>query len=491
MSISGGRGPQSVYLSYLSVGVGATVLMLIAIPLVASLGHFPVQWAVIWTAFGCTAATTGTVLLLPWPNLVDTLRGQRLLCAWSLVDVGAIGAVIAATGGTGSWFWVAFVLTTVFFAAGYSWTYQLCLLVATLTTYAFAVVAAGSPLGSTQNLWRVAVIVASFALASFPSLEMRRQTEEHERAREEAHRLAQRLEQREAWWRALIERTTDPILVLDANREMIFVSPAFELVLGYPPEQVRGLDLPTVVHPEDLEDVRVAMALVADGRPTSAVQCRVRRQDGEWRHLEVSFTAVATPGGGSIVANLHDVTKRVEAAAALTHQATHDPLTGLANSRAFYHGLHAGLALARRRSVPLALLLVDLDRFKEANDTFGHAFGDQLLIGVARRLEATLRGADVIARLGGDEFTAVLTTGGDPAGATIAARRLWESLGATMVVAERPLDVHVSIGIACFPDHGDNPDELLRCADHAMYRAKRSRSGVALYQPSAAPQPLA
>lgn len=480
-------GPHSVYLTYVAVGVGATGLMLAAIPVVCALGPFPIDWAVIWTTFAVVAAGTVVVLLLPWQRLVARRAGQLVLYAWSVLDVGAVGAVIAASGGEQSWFWVVFVLTTVFFAVGYPFSGQLLLLVATIGTYLAAVAATGGPVATAVDLWRIAVVVAAFVLASFPSLRLRGQTVEQERARREADLLAARLEQQETWWRSLIEHTTDPILVFDDARNLVFASPAFESLLGYPPEEAMGTDLTSLIHPDDVEDVRMAPAMLGDGRTSARTTCRVRRKDGKWRHLEVSFAAITAAGDNSLVANLHDVTKRVEAEAALSHQATHDPLTGLSNSRAFYHSLAVSLSGAVRRAESLALLLVDLDRFKEANDTYGHAFGDQLLIGVARRLEATLRGADVIARLGGDEFTAVLTTGADPAGTIVAARRLSEALGATMVVAGQDLRLKVSIGVACFPEHGHDPDELLRCADHAMYRAKRTGSGIVVYEPNPAP----
>lgn len=488
MKLRGGAGPHSIYLSYIAVGVGATALMLVAIPVVCYIGPFPVDWSIIWTAFALVAAGALVVMALPWRRMVSRQVGQLTLYAWSLLDVGAVAAVIAATGGVHSWFWVVFVLTTVFFSVGYPFGGQLLLLLGTVGAYLAAIVAAGSPVASPVVLWRVSAILASFVMASFPALELRRQTAEHQRAKQEADQLAARLEQRERWWRSLIERVADPIVVFDHARNIVFVSPAFESLLGYASTDAADLDLSTVVHPDDLRRVQDAVARVGAAQPRNEVLCRVRRKDGAWRHLEVSFsTTGADATTASVVANLHDVTKRVEAEAALTHQATHDPLTGLSNSRAFYHSLDLSLAVAKRQLHPLALLLIDLDQFKLANDTFGHAFGDQLLIGVARRLEATLREADVIARLGGDEFTAILTSGGDPVGAMAAARRLSAALGAGLVIAGRPLHVRVSVGVACLPEHGDDPDELLRCADHAMYCAKRAGGGAALYQPEPAP----
>ena len=483
MSIRGGGGPHSVYLSYVVVGVGATVLMLVVIPIVAYVGPMGVDWDAVWGAFGAAAAGVVVIALLPWSRLFESQAAHWVLYAWSFLDIGTVGAVIAGTGGQRSWFWVAFILTTVFFSVGYPPAGQFSLLVATMATYLVAVACGGTPVFTTETLWRVAVIAAAFVLASFPAAELRRQTADHERARREADELTARLEQRERWWRALIEHNGDPIVVFGEERRVSFVSPAFERVLGYPPTEVLGEDLSWVVHPEDMGVVEAAALVAGEGAfPATEAVCRLRRSDGQWRHVEVCFAAIDVGAEGRLVANLHDVTKRVEAEEALSHQATHDPLTGLANSRAFYGCLSSSLAVAKRRGEPLALVLVDLDRFKEANDTFGHAFGDLLLVAVGRRLEATLREADVIARLGGDEFTAVLATGADPVGAAAAGRRLWEALRRPMTVLDRSIELEVSVGVACWPDHGQDPDELMRCADHAMYRAKRSGGGVWVYE---------
>ncbi|MGH9081986.1 MAG: diguanylate cyclase domain-containing protein [Acidimicrobiales bacterium] len=463
------------------VGLVATVSMMCVIPVVVYVGAIPVDWTVIWVAFAATGAVSGVMAALPAGRLGGHRSGQRVLYLASLVDIGAIGAVVAVTGGERSWFWVVFALTTIFFSTGYPFGGQLVLLVATLTTYLAAAAAAGSDLGTVGTGWQMVVLVATFVLASFPSTELQRRTAQHEHARREADHLAARLEQRERWWRALVEHTSDPIVVFDETRHIVFASPAFEALLGFTPDEAIASHLAEVVHPDDLADLRVAAMEVDRDRPSTQSLCRLRHKGGEWRHVEVSFAAVPDIVEGSVVANLHDVTKRVEAEAALSHEATHDQLTGLANSRAFYGALDTSLAVARRQGSHLALLLFDLDRFKEANDTFGHAFGDQLLIGVARRLESTLRGADIIARLGGDEFTAVLTTDADPIGAAAAARRVCQALGETMVVAEQPVSLKVSVGVACWPDHGQVASEVLRSADEAMYRAKRSGCGVSFF----------
>jgi diguanylate cyclase (GGDEF)-like protein/PAS domain S-box-containing protein len=166
------------------------------------------------------------------------------------------------------------------------------------------------------------------------------------------------------------------------------------------------------------------------------------------------------------------------------HQALHDPLTDLPNRVLLHDRLGQAIASARRepQHQPVALLVLDLDRFKEVNDTLGHHAGDRLLQEVGQRLRGALRESDTVARLGGDEFAAVLPDT-DAASAAIAAAKLQAALEMPLVLEGRVLSLGASIGIAAYPTHGEDADGLLRCADMAMYTAKRAQSGVATYAP--------
>lgn len=165
-------------------------------------------------------------------------------------------------------------------------------------------------------------------------------------------------------------------------------------------------------------------------------------------------------------------------------QATHDALTGLPNRSFLQRRLEQATYTARKGNVPAALLLLDLDRFKEVNDTFGHDVGDLLLQEISPRLQRYLRPTDLIARLGGDEFAIVLPAT-DAAGAIHAARTLLGALDVPFLVDDHAFDIGGSIGIALTPQHGFDVTTLLRCADVAMYVAKRSQSGHAVYTPEA------
>jgi diguanylate cyclase len=170
-------------------------------------------------------------------------------------------------------------------------------------------------------------------------------------------------------------------------------------------------------------------------------------------------------------------------AAASSHQALHDSLTGLPNRELFADRVGQAIRAADRELQPAALLLLDLDRFKDVNDTLGHHHGDQLLCEVGTRLEAALRQVDTVARLGGDEF-AVLVPGATAEGAAAVADKLRTALHAPLTLDGVTLDLDASIGIAVYPDHGNDTAELLQHADVAMYSAKQTHAGFMVYDPA-------
>jgi diguanylate cyclase len=166
------------------------------------------------------------------------------------------------------------------------------------------------------------------------------------------------------------------------------------------------------------------------------------------------------------------------------HQATHDDLTGLPNRTLLRDRIAQATRQADRELVPAALLLLDLDRFKEVNDTLGHHYGDQLLIQVGQRLQAALRDVDTVARLGGDEFAVLLPRIETAEGAVAVARKLQAALEEPFVLEGLSLDMEASIGLAVYPEHGSDPDELLQHADIAMYVAKETHAGFVLFDPT-------
>src|SRR5713101_6285102 len=190
------------------------------------------------------------------------------------------------------------------------------------------------------------------------------------------------------------------------------------------------------------------------------------------------------------IATVRDISERKAHTDALEYQALHDGLTGLPNRTLFGDRLRQALLGARRNQMMFGVLLLDLDRFKDINDALGHDRGDNLLQEVASRLKGVLRATDTIARLGGDEFAVVSTDAKHPDNVVAAARKILASLEGTFTIGDHTVETGASIGIAMYPIHGDDPGTLLRRADVAMYVAKKSGGGFAVYSPEHEAQTL-
>ena len=286
--------------------------------------------------------------------------------------------------------------------------------------------------------------------------------------------------ERERRFRSVVQATNDVLALLTPAGAVAFVSDSVSDVLGWSREDLLGRPAQELLHPEDADLFTDAGEPITHvDAPSQVFLVQARHRDGGWRHLEVSSSdRRGDPVIGGLLLTARDETERLELQRRLAHQATHDELTGLPN-RAALLGRGAELLTGPAR---LSVLLLDLDRFKEVNDTLGHSYGDRLLAQVGPRLQPLLREVDLLARLGGDEF-AVLLPGVTAPTARGVALRIREALGAPFPVDGLVLDVGASIGIAV----GAGPGQigtLLRQADVAMYVAKGRRSGVELYDPS-------
>jgi len=242
----------------------------------------------------------------------------------------------------------------------------------------------------------------------------------------------------------------------------------------------------TYMHVDDISLVQ-ARLLILSQTPgaVDTLEIRIQHADGSWRTLEaIGVNRLDDPVIRGIIVNSRDITERVQLEAALQRQALYDGLTGLPNRTLLEDRLRHALLAAKRESHPLALLLLDLDQFKDVNDTLGHQSGDLLLQQIGKRLSAAVRQSDTVARLGGDEF-AILLPGTDVAGATLVARSVLSALEPMVLVDDQTLAVSGSIGLAVSPDHGTDEQTLLRHADIAMYTAKRARSGYSVYAAAA------
>lgn len=224
------------------------------------------------------------------------------------------------------------------------------------------------------------------------------------------------------------------------------------------------------------------LAALRTRQPQRHVTIGIRREDGIQRWLQIDSVPLLGADGEAllVVSSVLDVTAHRQTMEVLQHQALHDALTSLPNRTLLYDRLSQAIAAARRTGEALSLLLLDLDRFKDVNDTLGHHYGDLLLKQVGPRLRTALRQNDTIARLGGDEF-AILLPGTEHLGATETARKVLTAMDEPFFINGHRFDVGASIGIALHPAHSSDPDTLLRHADVAMYVAKRANCGYAVY----------
>jgi diguanylate cyclase (GGDEF)-like protein len=221
-------------------------------------------------------------------------------------------------------------------------------------------------------------------------------------------------------------------------------------------------------------------------------ELRCRRRNGQMVDVELSVAPTRHADGRvrGVVGLLVNVTERKRLERKLQYQAQHDSLTGLPNRDLLSQRLAEALTAAAPRGRKTGLLLIDLDKFKEVNDTLGHACGDQLLAQIGPRLiTGALRGNDTVARLSGDEFAVLLPDIADIDAAVAVGERVLSALHSPFPVGDTTADVAASIGIAVSPVHGDNPTDLLRHADTAMYEAKEAAVGVAVYEPDRTERP--
>ena len=286
--------------------------------------------------------------------------------------------------------------------------------------------------------------------------------------------------------RALVDASPVAIIELDRTGVIREWNLAAQRLLGWPADEVVGRPLPHNMLGRDVDVARLLDGLEHGAVPV--LQLRCRRRDG--RMVDVEFSAAATRDDAGAVRGavglLVDVTERKRLERKLQHQAQHDSLTGLPNREFLTERLVETLRAAAPGTMT-GLLLIDLDKFKEVNDTLGHACGDQLLAQVGPRLLAgALRENDTVARLSGDEFAVLLPDLADVAGAVAVAERVLTALHAPFAVGDTTADVAASIGIAVAPEHGNSPTDLLRHADTAMYEAKEAAAGVAVYEPDRA-----
>lgn len=290
--------------------------------------------------------------------------------------------------------------------------------------------------------------------------------------------------QNEARFQSLVQHSSDVISIVDRTTTLHFVSPAVTRVFGYTAEELEGTKLTALLREEDVARVQAAISGPALGSKdvSPPLELRLRHRDGRWLTVEVVATNLLhEPTVRGIVINARDVSERKVLEAQLTHQAFHDPLTGLANRALFSDRVSHALERGDRGAECLAVLFLDLDNFKTINDSLGHAAGDRLLVTVASRLKQCVRASDTVARLGGDEFALLIENAAGDMSATAAADRITAALREPFTIEGKEMFVSASIGIAIASagtgTGAETAAALLRNADMAMYTAKAQGHG--------------
>ncbi len=306
----------------------------------------------------------------------------------------------------------------------------------------------------------------------------------HRHLQGENRRIAAQLENSERSYRYLVDSSPDIIYTLDANGHFTFINNRAQQLLGFSRNDLIGKHYSTLVHEEDLERAHYVFNEGRnDYRLSRNVELRLKSRQGEAETrtfnnelMLISMSPRKRPAGQAAVFGIYgvarDITDRKRADELIAHQAYHDILTDLPNRVLFKDRLGLAVLQAKRNDTRLAVMFIDLDRFKLVNDTLGHVMGDELLQQTAARLKSCLRRCDTLARLGGDEFTAVLPELANRQDAALIAEKFLECLKPPFVLAGQPVHISASIGIAIYPDDGKLIDDLLRNSDIAMYHVK-------------------
>lgn len=289
---------------------------------------------------------------------------------------------------------------------------------------------------------------------------------------------------REARFRSIAEAAGEAIISIDGESTIEFANAAAERIFGYTREEMLGQSLTMLMPPgmRPAHEAGMKRFVETERRRIQweGIEFPGLHKSGKEILLQMSLADVGEGDRRVFTGFIRDVTEQKREESALVYQALHDALTDLPNRNLLQERLTRAVLVGHRHNSPLALLFMDLDRFKDVNDTFGHHCGDQLLQQVAERLRRTLRESDTVARLGGDEF-AVLLPATDERGAQLTARRLLDAFREPYTMEGQSFDVGASIGIAYYPQHGGDAATLMRRADVAMYAAKRNASGFAVY----------
>jgi diguanylate cyclase (GGDEF)-like protein/PAS domain S-box-containing protein len=296
---------------------------------------------------------------------------------------------------------------------------------------------------------------------------------------------AEALRESETRFRTLADTAPCAIVILKGT-DFLYANAAAAAISGYSRDELQRMSFWELVHPDVRNEVREQALAREHGEPVpDRYELKIARKDGDERWLDLHAGFIDYRGEPASLGTAFDITDRKHAERQIKTLAYHDALTGLPNRLLFNDRLFLGLAQAHRYKQTLAVLFLDLDRFKLINDSLGHGLGDRVLREVARRLEASVREVDTVARVGGDEFILLLPAIQRPVEAARVAEKILQAVRLPMNLEGHELFITASMGIALHPEDGEDVETLVTNADVAMYRAKEhGRDRSELYTPS-------
>ncbi|NCO76327.1 MAG: EAL domain-containing protein [Cyanobacteria bacterium] len=298
-------------------------------------------------------------------------------------------------------------------------------------------------------------------------------------------KIEKALRENEEKYRAVVRQISEGIILVDpVTKQIIEANNAYCSLMGYSDQEILSLKLYDLVAADP--DVSDSIIKKVQKKRLNLIQESIHRhRDGSLIQVEVNVTTIYCSAKEFICYAVRDITERKLAEEMLRYQACHDLLTELGNRNLFNEQLHKAIARAQRYKNQFAVIFIDLDRFKNINDTLGHDIGDRFLQGVAHRVRTCLRNADLIARWGGDEFTILLSEIKHSQDAAIVGERILKALKQPFQILEYKLYAYLSMGIAIYPQDGDNLETILKNADTALYRMKdQGGNNYQYYNPS-------
>lgn len=310
----------------------------------------------------------------------------------------------------------------------------------------------------------------------------------------ERHRVESELRASRHKFRTLTEGMKDVVWTLDAESlRFLYVSPSVYALRGYTPDEILAAPLDAALTLEGSRQIRALISeraadlraghITSETHFTNEMVQPCKNGGSVWTEVITHYVQNEETGRIEVHGVTRDISERKRAEEQVRYLAQHDPLTGLPNRALFADRVAQALAAQRRDGTDLALVFMDLDRFKPINDLLGHAVGDLLLKQVAERVRNLIRETDTVARIGGDEFMILLRAPGDEAETLGVAEKIRCAVASPYTIEGHTLEVSASLGIARAPQHGDNLVVLTQHADEAMYEAKsRGRNAVVLYQ---------